>query len=66
MGEESDPAASAEATSPAPLQEPQLPTEVVQTIQRRNWTRIIVGVTAAIVGLIGLGWAAGAVSNLLG
>ncbi|MFT3797036.1 hypothetical protein [Microbacterium sp.] len=42
------------------------PTEVVQTIQRRNWTLIIVGITAVIVGLVGLGWIAGAISNLLG
>lgn len=39
------------------------PTAVVQAIQRRNWTRSIVAVVAAIVLLVGAGWVTGAIAN---
>ena len=48
------------ATSPP---EPPPSTDVLQTIQRRNWTWIIVGVVGAMVVLVGLGWTAGAIMN---
>ncbi|MGV9194562.1 anti-sigma factor domain-containing protein [Microbacterium sp. MC2] len=47
-------------TDPA---EPGLNTEALQTVQRRNWTWTIVGVVAAMIVLVGLGWAAGTIVN---
>ncbi|GAA3913154.1 anti-sigma factor domain-containing protein [Microbacterium invictum] len=46
-----------------PSVEPAPNTEALQTIQRRNWTRTIVGVVGAMVLLVGLGWIAGTIMN---
>lgn len=45
------------STPPAP------PTEIVQTVQRRNWTRGLFALVASFVLLVGIGWGVGAVSN---
>ena len=39
-------------------------TEVVQTVQRRNWTRGLFALVASFVLLVGIGWGIGAVSNV--
>lgn len=41
------------------------PTEVVQAIQRRNWTRGVIGLVGAIVVLVGIGWAVGAITDAI-
>jgi hypothetical protein len=38
-------------------------TEIVQTVQRRNWTRGLFALVASFVLLVGIGWGVGAVSN---
>ncbi|MBF4562925.1 anti-sigma factor [Microbacterium sp. VKM Ac-2870] len=40
------------------------PTDVVQTVQRRAWSRGLFALVASIVLLVGIGWGTGAVSNL--
>jgi len=40
------------------------PTEVVQMVQRRAWTRGVFALVASVALLIGIGWGTGAVSNL--
>ncbi len=47
----------ASSTPPAPS------TEIVQTVQRRNWTRGLFALVASFVLLVGIGWGVGAVSN---
>ncbi len=39
-------------------------TDVVQTVQRRAWSRGLFALVASIVLLVGIGWGTGAVSNL--
>lgn len=56
------PAAVAADAPPPPSAGP--PTEVVQTIERRLWTRGLFGLVASIVLLVGLGWGAGALATL--
>lgn len=56
------PASVAADAPPAPSAGP--PTEVVQAIERRTWTRALFGLVASIVLLVGLGWGAGALANL--
>lgn len=56
------PAAVAADAPPPPSAGP--PTEVVQAIERRTWTRGLFGLVASIVLLVGLGWGAGALANL--
>lgn len=56
------PASIAADAPPAPSAGP--PTEVVQAIERRTWTRGLFGLVASIVLLVGLGWGAGALANL--
>lgn len=50
VGSQSEPAASAP------------PTDVVQAIQRRTWSRGVFAVVAAMVLLVALGWAVGSIS----
>ena len=40
------------------------PTEVVQAVQRRAWTRGLFALVASVALLIGIGWGTGAVTNL--
>ncbi len=40
------------------------PTEVVQAVQRRAWTRGLFALVASVALLIGIGWGAGAVTSL--
>lgn len=40
------------------------PTEVVQAIERRNWSRGLFALVASIVLLVGIGWGTGAIANL--
>lgn len=61
----------AEAAEPAPIApaatdaaETAPPTEVVQAIQRRTWSRGVFALVASIVLLVGIGWGAGSVSRL--
>lgn len=51
-------APTTEATAP-----PAPSTEVVQTVQRRNWTRGVFALVASFVLLVGIGWGVGAISN---
>ncbi|WP_336632517.1 MULTISPECIES: anti-sigma factor [unclassified Microbacterium] len=53
-----DAADSAEVADAAP------PTEVVQAIQRRTWSRGVFALVASIALLVGIGWGAGSVSRL--
>lgn len=48
----------AETASVAP------PTEVVQAVQRRNWTRGLFALVASVALLVAIGWGTGAVTNL--
>jgi len=41
------------------------PTEVVQAIQRRNWTRGVFALVASIAVLVGIGWSVGAITDVL-
>jgi anti-sigma-K factor RskA len=41
------------------------PTEVIQAIQRRNWTRGLFALVASIALLVGIGWGIGAVTDAL-
>jgi anti-sigma-K factor RskA len=41
------------------------PTEVVQAIQRRNWTRGVFALVASIAVLVGIGWGVGAITDAL-
>ncbi len=41
------------------------PTEVVQAIQRRNWTRGVFALVASIAVLVGIGWGVGAITEAL-
>lgn len=41
------------------------PTEVVQAIQRRNWTRGLFALVASVALLVGIGWGVGAISDSL-
>jgi len=41
------------------------PTEIVQAIQRRNWTRGLFALVASIALLVGIGWGVGAVTGAL-
>lgn len=41
-----------------------LPTDVVQTIERRNWSRGLFALVASIALLVGIGWGAGSLSNM--
>lgn len=43
--------------------EPPASTEMMQTVQRRNWTRAIFGLAASMVLLVGIGWGVGALSD---
>lgn len=59
--------AAADAATPAlehtaPV--PDLPTDVVQTIERRNWSRGLFALVASIALLVGIGWGAGSLSQL--
>lgn len=58
----------AEATDSAPAvadaAEAAPPTEVVQAIQRRTWSRGVFALVASIALLVGIGWGAGSVSRL--
>jgi hypothetical protein len=40
------------------------PTEVVQAVQRRNWTRGLFALVASVALLVAIGWGTGAVTNL--
>ena len=40
-------------------------TEIVQTIQRRNWTRGLFALVASMALLVGIGWGVGALSDRL-
>lgn len=59
-----DDAPADENDAPPPSTEPAPSTEMMQTVQRRNWTRAIFGLAASMVLLVGLGWGVGALSNL--
>ena len=70
MAEEPPPAGNAEENAEpahddaqAPVSEQPPSTDVIQTIQRRNWTRGVIAVVGAILVLVGLGWGAGAIAN---
>lgn len=70
MAEEPEPTEDAEAHAEPARDDPQASasdqppsTDVIQTIQRRNWTRGVVAVVGVIVVLVGLGWGAGAIAN---
>ena len=41
------------------------PTEVIQAIQRRNWTRGLFALVASIALLVGIGWGVGAITDTL-
>ncbi|MDJ1114953.1 anti-sigma factor [Microbacterium dauci] len=53
------PAAAAAEAEPVPSTAP--PTEVVQTIQRKNWTRGLFALVASAALLVGIGWGVGAI-----
>ncbi|MFT4136473.1 anti-sigma factor [Microbacterium sp.] len=68
MAEEPEPADEATPAREAarePASEGPPSTDVIQTIQRRNWTRGVIAVVGAIVVLVGIGWGAGAIANSL-
>lgn len=50
-------------TAPEPA-EPAPNTDMIQTIERRNWSRGLFALAASIVLLVGIGWGAGALSHL--
>lgn len=41
------------------------PTEVIQAIQRRNWTRGVFALVASIAVLVGVGWGVGAITDVV-
>lgn len=45
------------------MAEPPPSTDVIQTVQRRNWILIIVGTVGVMVLLVAAGWVAGAIAN---
>lgn len=48
-----------------PMVEPAPTTTTIQAVSRRNWTRGVVGLAAALVVLVGLGFAAATVNEIL-
>ena len=63
--EPAGPAGPAEPAEPAPRTEPvSPPTEVVQAVQRRNWSRGVFALVASIALLVGIGWGTGAIADL--
>lgn len=63
----SDAAASARDTAEAADEPPVTsgpPTEVVQAVARRNWSRGVFALAASLALLVGLGWGVGSVSQL--
>ncbi|WP_279071758.1 anti-sigma factor [Microbacterium lacticum] len=63
--EPAGPAGPAEPAEPAPRTEPvSPPTEVVQAVQRRNWSRGVFVLVASIALLVGIGWGTGAIADL--
>jgi anti-sigma-K factor RskA len=48
----------------SPAETGPLSTELVQTVQRRNWSRGLFALVASIALLVGIGWGVGAVSTL--
>lgn len=58
-----DPEASA-PVAPEPREPVSPPTEVVQAIERRNWSRGLFALAASMVLLVGIGWGTGAIANL--
>jgi len=49
---------------PEPEPVPAPPTEIVQAVQRRAWTRGVFALVASVALLIGIGWGTGAVTSL--
>lgn len=63
---EETPAEPDDAASPADVAPASAPsTEVVQTVQRRNWSRGLFALVASMVLLVGIGWGAGSVAEIL-
>ena len=60
---ELEPEASA-PVAPEPREPVSPPTEVVQAIERRNWSRGLFALAASMVLLVGIGWGTGAIANL--
>lgn len=56
--------APAAATETSPAVTGPLPTDIVQTVQRRNWSRGLFALVASITLLVGIGWGVGALSTL--
>lgn len=56
---------SAEPAAPAEAAATALPTDVVQTIERRNWSKGLFALVASMVLLVGIGWGAGSISEIL-
>lgn len=54
----------AESPTAAPVAESPLPTDVVQTIERRTWSRGLFALVASIALLVGIGWGAGTLAQL--
>lgn len=55
------PASDAAEAEPVPSTAP--PTEAVQTIQRKNWTRGLFALVASAALLVGIGWGVGAITE---
>lgn len=53
--------AAAEAADAEPVMAAGPPTEVVQTVQRRNWTRGLFALVASAALLVGIGWGVGSI-----
>lgn len=68
-GSEATPSLSEPETEPAASDDQTrgtgpLPTETVQAVERRNWSRGLFALVASIALLVGIGWGAGAISTL--
>ncbi|WEK12320.1 MAG: anti-sigma factor [Candidatus Microbacterium phytovorans] len=74
--DEADAAAEAAGAEPPPLPETAAPeeaalraaappTEIIQAIQRKNWTRGLFALVASIALLVGVGWGVGAITDAL-
>lgn len=57
-------AAEPDAADPRVTSTPAPSTEMMQTVQRRNWSRGLFALVASIVLLVGIGWGVGSVSRL--
>lgn len=64
-GVEAPPLPETAAPEEAALRAAAPPTEVIQAIQRKNWTRGLFALVASIALLVGVGWGVGAITDAL-